>query len=124
LGVPLHLGRSAVGSLNVYRNEAYDWKERDVAAIRAHADVIEELLAVAMRAQDNHTIIQQLTTALENRVTIERAVGIVIGATQLGPVKAFNELRLLARSRRMRVAQLADEVIAARTFPPTGGEAP
>jgi GAF domain-containing protein len=123
LGVPLHLGLSSVGSLNVYRDEPYEWTERDISAIGAHAQVIEELLAVAMRAQRNHTIVSQLTTALENRVTIERAVGIVIASTGLDPAKAFNQLRLLARSRRVRVAQLADEVIVARTFPPSGGGA-
>jgi transcriptional regulator with GAF, ATPase, and Fis domain len=123
LGVPMHLGLTAVGSLNVYREAPYEWTDRDVAAIRAHAQVIEELLVIAMRAQHSHAIVQQLTTALQNRVTIERAVGIVIAAADLDAVKAFNELRLLARSRRIRVADLAEQVIAARSFPPAQGGA-
>lgn len=123
IGVPLHLGLSAVGSLNVYRAAPHEWTERDVAAIRAHAEVIEELLVVAMRAQRDHTIVQQLRTALENRVTIERAVGFVIAARGLDAVKAFNELRLLARSRRVRVAALAEEIITTKTFPPGEGGA-
>jgi transcriptional regulator with GAF, ATPase, and Fis domain len=118
LGVPLHLDRSAIGSLNVYRMEPYEWAPRDVEAIEAHAQVIEELLAVAMRAQRNHTIVQQLTTALQNRVTIERAVGVVIATAGLDAVKAFNELRLLARSQRVKVADLAAAVVASRSFPP------
>jgi transcriptional regulator with GAF, ATPase, and Fis domain len=119
LGVPLHVGQAAVGSLNVYRHRPWAWETGDVRAIEAHGQVIEELLTAAMRAQRQHTIVDQLTSALENRVTIDRAVGVVISALDLDPVKAFNELRLLARSRRIRITELADEVLLARTFPPS-----
>lgn len=117
LGVPLHLGLSAVGSLNVYRHRPWQWHASDLQAIDAHGKVLEELLGSAMLAQRRSTIVDQLNSALSNRVTIERAIGIVIGQTGLDPVKAFNELRQLARSRRIRVAELADEVVAARRFP-------
>ena len=118
LGVPLHVDRSAVGSLNVYRLDQGDWTAADIDAITTHAAVIEEVLAHAMLAQQNHTIVRQLTTALENRVTIERAVGIVMATQDVDQARAFNDLRLHARSRRIRVAELAAEVLASRTFPP------
>lgn len=118
LGVPLHVGLTAVGSLNVYRCKVWEWTPDDIAAIEAHAVVIEELLSVALLARRQHTIVDQLTTALGNRVTIDRAVGVVIADRGLDPVPAFNELRLLARSRRVKVVDLAAEVIAARRFPP------
>ena len=118
LGIPLHVGHSAIGSLNVYRLDKGKWSDADIAAIGTHAAVIEELLAHAMQAQQNHTIVRQLTTALENRVSIERAVGIVMATRDLDQTKAFNDLRLHARSRRIRVVELADEVLTSRTFPP------
>lgn len=118
LGVPLHVGLSPVGSLNVYRSEVWEWSPSDVAAVEAHAAVIEELLALALLARQRHTIVDQLTTALANRVTIDRAVGIVVATRNLDPVPAFNELRLLARARRVRVAELAAQVIESRSFPP------
>lgn len=118
LGVPLHVGLTPVGSLNVYRQSTWEWAPADVTAIQAHAVVLEELLAMAMLARRQHVIVDQLTTALGNRVTIDRAVGVVIADRGLDPVAAFNELRLLARSRRVRVIDLAAEVIAARRFPP------
>ena len=116
LGVPLRLDRSPVGSLNVYRVGPWEWQPNDVSAIAAHGQIIEELLASAMQLQRQHTIVTQLTTALENRVLIERAVGIVIATCQMDAVRAFNELRAQARSRRVRVAEVAAEVIEARTF--------
>lgn len=118
LGIPLRLGLAAVGSLNVYRSEPWEWGPSDIEAIGAHGQIIEELLAAAMLAQRQHTLVGQLTDALKNRVVIERAVGVVVAARQLDTVPAFNELRALARRRRVRVADLATQVVAARTFPP------
>lgn len=118
LGVPLHVGLTPMGSLNVYRCRVAQWTPSDIAAIEAHAVVLEELLALALLARRQHTIVDQLTTALGNRVTIDRAVGVVIADRGLDPVPAFNELRLLARSRRIKVIDLAAEVVAARRFPP------
>jgi transcriptional regulator with GAF, ATPase, and Fis domain len=118
LGVPLRLGLAPVGSLNVYRGEPWEWREDDVAAISAHGQIVEEVLAGAMLAQRQHTLVAQLRDALQHRILIERAVGVVIASRQLDPVHAFNELRSLARARRVRVAELAEEVVAARSFPP------
>ena len=120
LGVPLRLGPAAVGSLNVYRHQPWAWKPGDISAIEAHGAVVEQLLGSAMLAHRQSTIVDQLTSALEHRVTIERAIGIVMARRDLDAVRAFNELRLEARTRRIRVADLAAEVIATRTFPPAG----
>lgn len=116
LGVPLRVGLSSVGSLNVYRLREHTWSQSDIDAISAHAGVIEELLSMAVFAQHQHTIVGQLTQALEHRVTIDRATGVVMAATGLDAAQAFNRLRQRARSQRRRVVDLADEVNDARTF--------
>jgi GAF domain-containing protein len=118
LGIPLRLQLVPIGSLNVYRGEPWEWGPDDVAAISAHGQIVEEVLAGAMLAQRQHTLVTQLRDALQHRILIERAVGVVVASRQLDPVHAFNELRSLARARRIRVAELADEVVAARSFPP------
>jgi GAF domain-containing protein len=116
LGVPLHVGPTTVGSLNVYRFRPGGWAPSDLEAISAFGRVVEELLATAMVARERHTIVDQLTQALANRVTIERAVGVVMASMDLDPVRAFDTLRRSARSRRARVADVAAEVVAARRF--------
>jgi GAF domain-containing protein len=118
LGVPLHLGATTVGSLNAYYVAAHDWGDDHLAAMSAHARVVEELLGTAVLAQQRSVIVDQLNRALENRVTIERAIGVIMATSDLDPVRAFNELRRAARTQRRRVAELADEVLAARRFAP------
>jgi hypothetical protein len=126
IGVPLHLGANAIGSLNAYYVEPHDFGPDHVAAIEAHAVILEELLGTAVLARQRSVIVDQLNRALEHRVTIERAIGVVMATLDLDPVRAFNELRRLARAQRRRVADLAEEVLAARRFapevapPPTG----
>jgi hypothetical protein len=108
-----------VGSLNVYRYEPGPWQPTDVDAICAFGRLVEELLATAMIARERHTIVDQLTSALANRVTIERAVGVVMASLDLDPVRAFDALRRTARARRTKVADVAAEIVAARRFEPT-----
>lgn len=117
LGVPLRVGLSSVGSLNVYRFQRWDWTEADVTAIQAHARVIEELLSAAMLAGRQHVIVDQLTTALQNRVTIDRATGIVMALKDLEAAAAFQTMRVEARAARVRLVEYAQAVIDSRTFP-------
>lgn len=111
LGVPIHIGGSTIGSLNVFRTRPGGWDDSEVSAIGAHARVIEETLGAAMLAHGNSRLVDQLTHALENRVSIERAVGIVMARRDLDPTRAFNHLRLRARNERRTLREVADEVV-------------
>ena len=114
LGVPLHIGGTTVGSLNVYRFTSGEWQPDDVDGIVAFGRLVEEMLATAMVARERHTLVDQLSTALDSRVTIERAVGVIMATRGLDPVPAFDALRRRARARRIRVGDLAAEVIETR----------
>lgn len=116
LGVPLRIGGTAIGSLNVYRFSAGPWESSDLDAIIAFGRVVEELLGTAVLAQQRNAIVDQLTAALQSRVTIERAVGVVMATLDLDPVHAFDVLRRAARARRRRVADVAAEIVAARRY--------
>jgi hypothetical protein len=59
----------------------------------------------------------QLQTALDSRVVIEQAKGVLVERFRLSPDQAFEALRSGARSSRMRVHTLAAEVVASRTTP-------
>ena len=111
LGVPVHIGGSAVGSLNVYRDKPYEWSDDDVAAMRSFVEVIESIIGGAVLAHRASTVVEQLEYALKNRVTIERAVGVVMGRDGLDAVSAFNVLRNRARSERRKVVEIANEVL-------------
>ena len=110
-GIPILLGGSPVGTLNVYRSEPAEWDSSDVRALRAYGDLIAEVVSAALAAHDHGILADQLRYALDYRVVIERAVGYLMGAHSLDAVTAFDVLRKRARDSRRRVADVAAEVI-------------
>jgi AmiR/NasT family two-component response regulator len=71
-------------------------------------------LRVATLAEQN----AQLERALESRVLIEQAKGMLAERWEVTPADAFELLRAAARSHRMRVHDLARAVLASRSTPP------
>ena len=114
LGVPVHLGGGVIGSLNVYRAEPYQWDDSDVAASTSLARLVERLLAMALVVRRQDDVVLQLQNALDTRIAIERAVGVLIGVDKIDAVEAFDRLRRVARSSRRKVSDLAAEVIEHR----------
>lgn len=117
-GIPVLLGGSPVGTLNVYRSEPAEWDSSDVRALRAYGDLIAEAMSAALAARDHGVLADQLRYALDYRVVIERAVGYLMGAHNLDAVTAFDVLRKRARDSRRHVADVAAEVTGqARSSP-------
>lgn len=112
LGVPLHTDGLPVGSLNVYRDRPHHWSDGEVAALTAYASIIEGLLQTALHARRRERLAEQLQHALDNRVVIERSVGVVMARENVNAVGAFNQLRRRARSSRRPVADVAAELLA------------
>lgn len=112
LGVPLHIERVPVGSLNVYRNRPHAWGESELSALVAYASLVEEQLGTALHAREQEQLAEQLQHALNHRVVIERAVGVTMGRENIDAVAAFNSLRRRARSSQRKVADVASELLA------------
>ena len=111
LGLPIAVAHTTVGSLNVYRPESYDWDDSDEQALQTFASLIEDVMTAGLLAERRSEVVEQLEGALERRVTIDRAVGVIMGTEGLGPTEAFARLRRVARDRRIRAAELAQEVL-------------
>jgi anti-anti-sigma regulatory factor len=111
LGIPTRVGGTPVGSLNVYRDAAYSWDDSDAAAIAAYNELVESLLVSAVAARKSGELAAQLQDALDRRVLIERAVGVLMGRHGVDAVTAFNALRRQARTERRTVRDLASDVL-------------
>jgi len=91
-----------------------------VSAGVAHAggqplDVITNLLGMVESLRSEN---EQLQGALTSRVAIEQAKGILAERLDIGPEDAFILLRRAARSSRIKLRDLAGEVVASRETPP------
>jgi ANTAR domain len=72
----------------------------------------------ARKVSDLQTVISQLQSALDSRVAIERAVGMLAERFDLAMLDAFELLRSAARNSRREVRALADELTELRGWTP------
>lgn len=112
LGLPTRLG-SPVGTLNLYCEHPRAWDESEIGALAAYNDLLEARLSGALLARQHGRIVDQLQVALDSRVTIERAIGLLMGRDRMDGPTAFDHLRRNARSSRRRVSAVAEELLAA-----------
>jgi GAF domain-containing protein len=117
VGIPVHLAGAAVGSLDAYHDGPHDWTEDEVRGMVAYAGLVESLLVTALRAERQERLATQLQHALDHRVAIERAVGMIMARRGLEAVDAFNVIRTAARSSRRRVVDVADELLGGGHLP-------
>jgi GAF domain-containing protein len=110
LGLPTRLG-APIGTLNLYCEAPRAWDESEIAALEAYNSLLEARLAESLLSQRHDRIVGQLQFALDSRVTIERAIGLLMGRDGLDAATAFSRLRTAARSSRRRVHTVAEEML-------------
>ncbi len=117
LGTPVRVGGVPVGTLDVYRGQVHDWDESETAALAQFAEVVATTMTAAIQAHTAGELARQLQYALDYRVVIERAVGYLMAKETVDPVVAFNRLRTAARSRRTKIGEVAEHVLAHGALP-------
>ena len=117
MGIPTLLTGQPVGSLNVYRGDAYEWDDSDAAAVAGFNLILEGLLGRAVAARRDELVVSQLQVALDRRVMIERAVGALMERHGTSAVTSFTALRRAARDRREAVSRVAADVLDGADVP-------
>jgi transcriptional regulator with GAF, ATPase, and Fis domain len=114
---PLRLRDRVLGALNLFDAEVRRLDQADVVAAQAMADIATIGLLQYRTITDAQALARHLSAALESRIAIEQAKGIMAERLGLGTDEAFERLRRYARSRGRRLSEVAEEVVAG-TLPP------
>ena len=109
--VPMRLRSQIIGALNLFRSEPGALNDRDVIVAQALADVATIALLQHRTAVAAEVVNEQLTGALNSRILIEQAKGIIAERHQLDMEQAFARLRTHARNTNRRLSDLALEVV-------------
>ncbi|MCU1474084.1 GAF and ANTAR domain-containing protein [Amnibacterium sp.] len=112
--IPMRLRDQTIGALNLFRAEAGELNEHDLRAAQALGDVatIGVLHERSFRAND--VLRDQLQGALNSRVAIEQAKGVLAHRHEVDMDEAFRMLRSYARSNRLPLAAAARGVVERR----------
>ncbi len=113
-GIPMHLNGTRIGVLNLYDDQPRDWTEDDIGGATLLADVASAYIANAQRLDQAHTTAEQLQRALDSRVIIEQAKGMIANQRGISVDAAFGMLRSHARSHQASLHAVAEAVVNLR----------
>jgi GAF domain-containing protein len=109
--VPLRLRTEVIGALNLFSTTPGPLSLEDQQVAQALADIATIGILQERALNDSRVVTSQLEGALESRVVIEQAKGIVAERDGVGIDTAFELLRGYARTHNRRLRQIAEEII-------------
>ncbi|MEA2211432.1 MAG: hypothetical protein QOF83_1380 [Solirubrobacteraceae bacterium] len=112
--VPMRAHGKTIGALNLFRSNVGRLAVPDVPVSQGMADIAAIGLLNEREARETHDTVSQLQRALQSRVVIEQAKGLLAERLQLSMDEAFARLRGYAREHSHRLSQVADELIDGR----------
>ncbi|HVF14488.1 MAG TPA: GAF and ANTAR domain-containing protein, partial [Acidimicrobiales bacterium] len=101
--LPMRLRGQTIGALNMFRIDDGVMRESDLVAAQALADVATIAILQHRAVQDAQILNQQLSQALNTRIVIEQAKGVVAENADLDMEQAFARLRRHARNHNLRL---------------------
>ena len=115
--LPMRLRGATIGALNLFRADEGLLEEADVVAAQALADVATIAILQHRAAIQTHVVNEQLNHALNSRIMIEQAKGILAERAGLDMNDAFSWLRNHARNHSLLLIDVAQSVIDGSVAP-------
>ena len=109
--LPMRLRTDIIGALNLFHTERGALPANTIRLGQGLADVATIALLQARTISHRETLAEQLQTALNSRVVIEQAKGVIAERHQLDMSQAFTLLRNAARDRNRGLSELARTVV-------------
>ncbi len=109
--LPMRLRDTTIGALNLFSVTQTPMDEDDVLVARAFADLAAISVLHHGAAVETQRINEQLTQALESRVLIEQAKGVIFERAGIDMAEAFRRLRAYARSNNLHLTHVAQAAI-------------
>jgi len=108
---PMRLRDKVIGAMNVFRAESVSLPSEDQRVLRALADVATIAIIQEQAMARAELLNEQLQVALTSRIVIEQAKGAVAQTFGVTVEEAFEMLRRHARSRHLRLTELAHTIV-------------
>jgi hypothetical protein len=109
--VPLRLRGITLGAMNLFLTEPGGISADSLTVVQAMADVATIGLLQQRELHRAHTVEAQLQHALQSRIGIEQAKGIVSEQAQITPDAAFKLMRRYSRDNNRKLAEVAGAIV-------------
>ena len=111
-GVPMLVEDVRIGAMNLYHARPHEWSQEELEVAQVLADMASGYIANHRTLTESRRLADQLQKALDSRVVIEQAKGVLAARHQLHIDDAFQHLRARARSTGRKLHDVACEVVA------------
>ena len=119
--VPMRLREQAVGAFNLFSALPGPLDDETIELGQALADVATIGILHERAIHRQEVVAEQLQVALNSRIVIEQAKGVLAERLQVSIGDAFTTLRRYARVNNLKLAQVAASVAAGELSIPLGG---
>jgi GAF domain-containing protein len=109
--LPMRLRGETIGALNVFHSDDHELAESDTRVAQALADVATIAILQRRALASSEVLAEQLQAALNERIVIEQAKGLLAERGQLTVDAAFGLLRDFCRSSRLPLTPTARELV-------------
>jgi len=124
VALPLRLREQTIGGLNMFHSGTDPVAPDDRRLAQAFADVATIGILQRRSLHRSTMLAEQLQYALNSRIVIEQAKGVLAERNGLDMETAFNALRRYARNHNRKLSELALDVVRGRIDPTSVAGAP
>ncbi|GAA2816429.1 GAF and ANTAR domain-containing protein [Crossiella cryophila] len=110
--VPMRLREEVIGALNLFGSTAGGISAEAIALAQSFANVATISILQVRALRHSEMVAEQLQTALNSRIMIEQAKGILTERLQIGIADAFALMRNHARGTNQFLSDVAQQVIS------------
>ncbi|MDQ1672409.1 MAG: hypothetical protein QOC98_971 [Frankiaceae bacterium] len=112
--LPMRVRNEVIGTLNVFRSQPGRMSAADLRVGQALADVASVSIQQSRTVARAELLAVQLQDALESRMVLEQAKGVVAERGDLDVDEALARIRSYAQAAGRRLGQVATEVVGGR----------
>ena len=109
--LPMRLREETIGALNLFHQQPNGVSDANLRLAQALADVATIGILQQRAVQQSSDLAEQLQTALNSRLIIEQAKGVLAEREQTDMSEAFELLRGYARRKRVKLSGVAAAVV-------------
>jgi GAF domain-containing protein len=110
-GIPMVAEGEVIGAVNLYDSRPRSWSAEDLRIAAIFASIATGYLAHASAAQQQQRTSEQLQQALNTRLIIEQAKGVLATQREISVDDAFQILRKYARDHKARIHDVCRAVV-------------
>jgi len=109
--IPLRTADGSMGSLNCYCRSPRPWSQEDGHRALLFADMAASYVVNASELQRSERIREQLQQALNSRIIIEQAKGVLSARHDISVDEAYKRLRRYTRSHNAHLHDIANAIV-------------